>query len=150
MRPPQPHSLTTLPPEIINRFVWYLPSNDRLGLRSVSRLYSTFVSRPTHTELLELELEEWVRVKCLLTCGGCRRLRHEPSFPNLMLSYQDWYAEGRDYKYKQKAFNMSGNLVGKRGRNAKWRFCKSVESDHFLEIFAMSALCIGWTKMDEK
>ena len=124
MEPLELHSLTTLSPKIINRIDRYLSSNDRLILRGVSRLFGTFVPLPTRTRLLDLELEEWAREKCLLTCGGCLRLRPESKFHKLMLSYQDWYAEERDYKYKQpKAFNTSGSLAGRRGRNAKWRFC---------------------------
>lgn len=78
--PAKPLSLTTLPPELLLFIIGHLRTDDRLVIRTVSRLFANFIPAPTHADLLQYETAQWAVEANLFTCGGCLRLRHENKF----------------------------------------------------------------------
>ncbi|KAL4915873.1 hypothetical protein BDW62DRAFT_203176 [Aspergillus aurantiobrunneus] len=93
--------LTSLPPELHLLVSSYLAFPDYVNLKTTCSYFYKLIPTLTHAQLLDAETTDFAVARDLYACRYCRRLRPAGAFADRML------CQGR----------------GRRGRNAKRRFC---------------------------
>lgn len=72
-------AILALPLELYHLIAFFLSYNSLQALRLTCRTLFTSVL-PTHSQLLDAEIQPWAQETELLTCIGCLRLRHKKRF----------------------------------------------------------------------